>query len=610
MAEEPDIILVALRMALAGGIPERVTSLGALGAGDLMSIVARCVALVDTTGGDALPEALPSGVAAKHRACARTASRLKAMGYKGECGYNELLYPGESSTRPLLTWLVDKLPKDGGDAGPGAAPLGGRRARLGEAVRAWTAKRWRLPADRGGFSRGARFRTFAMDDCPLEYAAPSLLEAAATRAVQEARREAALERDADELLQEGGGRCAPLSGSGAVDLGWGTLGEMPSLKELLASLERGTETERARLGRLAHAARFDHGGGDDDAGPGRRVAKASGGGDDEPPADDGAASAEAAAKARREAAEARVAALKDELRALGEAYKKEVGDDALIDEKDAATSAELKELRAALAALKDAGAHAEREYTVRRKTLEMLPESEAAILKLAEICGASARKLVDLAREWEGHRVPLVEKIRASRAELRRRKLKAKAMVDEMKRCRGEMNAMVLDVRDKDDRHRLLEERYAAMPKNVNRALYTYRIMDIIKQIAKQKGEITKIVDDIRSVQKENNKIGATLQRTEALADERVFQEANAGGKDPQLVAAYRSLSDLRKLFEKTVTVISETGAKEREARDLDSKKKQLKARVSTANLDKILADLGQVKQENAGLVARLRATR
>ena len=59
--------------------------------------------------------------------------------------------------------------------------------------------------------------------------------------------------------------------------------------------------------------------------------------------------------------------------------------------------------------------------------------------------------------------------------------------------------------------------------------------------------------------------------------------------------------------FERTVTLISETGAKEREARDLDSKKKQLKARVSTANLDKILADLDQVKQENAGLLAQLR---
>ncbi|KAK7249291.1 cullin binding protein [Aureococcus anophagefferens] len=569
MAEEPDIILVALRMALAGGIPERVTSLGALGAGDLMSIVARCVALVDTTGGDALPEALPSGVAAKHRACARTASRLKAMGYKGECGYNELLYPGESSTRPLLTWLVDKLPKDGGDAGPGAAPLGGRRARLGEAVRAWTAKRWRLPADRGGFSRGARFRTFAMGDCPLEYAVPSLLEAAATRAVQEARREAALERDADELLQEGGGRCAPLSGSGAVDLGWGTLGEMPSLKELLASLERGTETERARLGRLAHAARFDHGGGDDDAGPAaasprrqrrrrraaRRRRRGVGGG-----------RGQGAARGRRgprRRAQGRA-------RALGEPTRR----------RSATTRSSTKGrgvggaqgARAALAALKDAGAHAEREYTVRRKTLEMLPESEAAILKLAEICGARrARKL------------------------LRRRKLKAKAMVDEMKRCRGEMNAMVLGVRDKDDRHRLLEERYAAMPKNVNRALYTYRIMDIIKQIAKQKGRSRRSSATSAPCRRRTTRSARRSSAPSALADERVFQEANAGGKDPQLVAAYRSLSDLRKLFEKTVTVISETGAKEREARDLDSKKKQLKARVSTANLDKILADLGQM---------------
>ena len=313
---------------------------------------------------------------------------------------------------------------------------------------------------------------------------------------------------------------------------------------------------------------------------------------------------------RRAAAERRVGDLKAELGALGEAYKKELRDDTVIDDKDAATLEELKRLREALAALKDGGARAEREYTVRRKTLEMLPESEKAIAKLTEICSASARKLVDLAREWETHRVPLVERIRTSRAELRKRRLRAKRMVDEMKRCRAEMQQMVLDVRDKDDRHKLLEQQYDAMPKNVNRALYTYRIMDIINSIAKQKKEITKIVADIKVVQKENNKVGATLQRTEALADERVYQAANAQHKDPDMVQSYRNLSDLRKLFENTATVISETGAKEREARDLDSKKKQLKARVSTANLDKILADLGQVKQENAGLIAQLRAKR
>ena len=73
------------------------------------------------------------------------------------------------------------------------------------------------------------------------------------------------------------------------------------------------------------------------------------------------------------------------------------------------------------------------------------------------------------------------------------------------------------------------------------------------------------------------------------------------------MVLAYRHLSDLRKLFETTATVISETGAKEREARDLDSKKKQLKARVSATNLNRILNDLAQVKQENGTLLAQLR---
>ena len=166
---------------------------------------------------------------------------------------------------------------------------------------------------------------------------------------------------------------------------------------------------------------------------------------------------------------------------------------------------------------------------------------------------------------------------------------------------------MVLDVRAKDESAKLLEARYEKMPKNVNRALYTYRIMDIINSIAKQKTEITKIVGDIRVVQKENNKVSATLTRTEALADERVFQAANAHNKDADMVLAYRHLSDLRKLFETTVAVIAETGAREREARDHDSKKKQLKARVSATNLHRILDDLAQVKKENATLLAQLR---
>lgn len=29
----------------------------------------------------------------------------------GDCGYNQLLYPNETSTRQLLVWLIEKLPR-------------------------------------------------------------------------------------------------------------------------------------------------------------------------------------------------------------------------------------------------------------------------------------------------------------------------------------------------------------------------------------------------------------------------------------------------------------------------------------------------------------------
>ena len=33
------------------------------------------------------------------------------MGYKGDLGYHQLLYPNENDTRKLLNWLTSKLPR-------------------------------------------------------------------------------------------------------------------------------------------------------------------------------------------------------------------------------------------------------------------------------------------------------------------------------------------------------------------------------------------------------------------------------------------------------------------------------------------------------------------
>lgn len=56
-------------------------------------------------------------------------------------------------------------------------------------------------------------------------------------------------------------------------------------------------------------------------------------------------------------------------------------------------------------------------------------------------------------------------------------------MVEEVKRYRTEMAAMVQDLKDKQDRMQILNEEKSKLNKNINRAMYTHRIMDITNQI-------------------------------------------------------------------------------------------------------------------------------
>eukprot|EP00975_Prorocentrum_lima_P021361 4501098-Prorocentrum_lima.AAC.1 len=94
------------------------------------------------------------------------------------------------------------------------------------------------------------------------------------------------------------------------------------------------------------------------------------------------------------------------------------------------------------------------------------------------------------------------------------------------------MQQMAGELKDKEERAKLLADEYEAMPKNVNRTLYTYRIMDIIQSIAKQKKQVKSIVADIREVQRSINTISERLTRAEVLVDEKIFQSAQASKRE------------------------------------------------------------------------------
>ena len=72
-------------------------------------------------------------------------------------------------------------------------------------------------------------------------------------------------------------------------------------------------------------------------------------------------------------------------------------------------AASMQQLRAAAHAEDEARAPLEREYKIKKKTFDLLPDADNNIKKLRGIADESGEALLALAAEWEERRVPLVE---------------------------------------------------------------------------------------------------------------------------------------------------------------------------------------------------------
>lgn len=292
----------------------------------------------------------------------------------------------------------------------------------------------------------------------------------------------------------------------------------------------------------------------------------------------------------------------DDLRA-NIAAKQSEGD--VLDRRFDNVTVTIRQLESEVAALNTISENLEKDALIKKKTLEMLPMATENIGKLQVICGNGATRLMQLALEWETHRRPLVDKIRMIKSSRTKRRTKCKQMVEEMKKVREEMTSMVQDLKDKQDKFQLLEDEMKKLPKNINRALYTHRILDIIASIAKQNKEISHITSDIRDIQKSINASTSALQRADAVTEERIYAAANSstGSSDPALVAMYRQLRMMRASFEELVSTLSKIGQSEKSTRDYETKIEQESSRVSANNFERIRTDLEEVTKENAQLV-------
>ncbi|XP_027622121.1 coiled-coil domain-containing protein 22 isoform X2 [Tupaia chinensis] len=249
---------------------------------------------------------------------------------------------------------------------------------------------------------------------------------------------------------------------------------------------------------------------------------------------------------------------------------------------------------------------AEREQALRLKSraVELLPDGAANLAKLQHVVESSAQRVIHLAGQWEKHRVPLLAEYRHLRKLQDCRELESSRRLAEIQELHQSVRAAAEEARRKEEVYKQLVSELETLPRDVSRLAYTQRILEIVGNIRKQKEEITKILSDTKELQKEINSLSGKLDRTFAVTDELVFKDAK---KDDAVRKAYKYLAALHENCSQLIQTIEDTGTIMREVRDLEEQIETEMGKKTLSNLEKIREDYRALRQENAGLLGRVR---
>ena len=98
-----------------------------------------------------------------------------------------------------------------------------------------------------------------------------------------------------------------------------------------------------------------------------------------------------------------------------------------------------------------------------------------------------------------------------------------------------------------------MESEYAKMPRDLNRNQYLKRINEIIVNLKSQKTEIKGILDEIREIQSDTEKVVLGIKKIDNDVEEVMFNEAK---KDKVASGIYKEIITLKEKFDKLVVNI------------------------------------------------------
>ena len=161
----------------------------------------------------------------------------------------------------------------------------------------------------------------------------------------------------------------------------------------------------------------------------------------------------------------------------------------------------------------------------RLKVLNLVPSGEENIKKLREIIAKKKTKMIGFQEQWETHKQSLLEDHMKLKSEIENLKLQKNSSKTEDDSLKGQIENTKKQIEKQNLIIAKLKKQLENSPKEyLPRAEYTKKIMDILNNVSKQKKETTKVIEEIRFIQKDINSLEGKLSRTYADADHILFE--------------------------------------------------------------------------------------
>ena len=142
------------------------------------------------------------------------------------------------------------------------------------------------------------------------------------------------------------------------------------------------------------------------------------------------------------------------------------------------------------------------------------------------------------------------------------------------------------------------------MPRDLNRNQYLKRINEIIVNLKSQKTEIKGILDEIRGIQGDTEKVVLGIKKLDNEVEEFIFNEAK---KDKVASGIYKEIISLKEKFDKLVVNIQETNKLKNGIREVETKLEDFRIKYKNMEeINKLENDLNAIKAENMNLRRQL----